>query len=90
MKVVHVQALTKYDIAISFDDGVQGIINLDELVSKGIFQTLKDEKLFSRVYTTGYSIAWSEELEIDALAIYAELLNKQPEVVLKASSYASN
>ena len=28
------------------------------------------------VYTTGYSIAWSNELEIDATAIYSDLTGK--------------
>lgn len=89
MKAIGVEALPGYNINVLFDDGVRGVINLGELVSYGIFQTLQDEKLFSNVYTTGYSIAWSDELEIDALTLYAELLNKQPEDVFK-NSYASN
>jgi hypothetical protein len=28
------------------------------------------------VYTTGYSIAWSDELKIDVMTIYAEIVNK--------------
>jgi hypothetical protein len=90
MKATHVKALPEYNISVAFDDGLHGIIDFKELVSNGIFQPLKDEKVFSGVYTTGYSIAWSDELEIDALTIYAELLNKHPEAVLKTGSYASN
>ena len=52
-----------------FEDAVNGEIDLNELVGKGIFAELKDENLFSKVYSPGYSIAWTEELEIDALAI---------------------
>ena len=86
MKVIDVKALPEYNIAVSFEDGVSGVINLADLVGQGIFCAIKDEVLFSKVYTTGYSIAWSNELEIDALTIYAELLDKQPEEVLSYSN----
>jgi len=90
MKATKVRSLPGYRIDVSFEDGVHGIIDLTEVVQKGIFQELQDETLFSKVYTTGYSIAWSEELEIDALAIYAELQGKSTEEVLKSPRYASN
>ncbi|MEJ7780456.1 MAG: DUF2442 domain-containing protein [Daejeonella sp.] len=91
MKVIKVMALPGYKIDVSFEDGVHGTINLKELVRQGIFQELQNEITFSNVYTTGYSIAWSDELEIDALAIYSELLNKSPEEVLKSPyRYAPN
>ena len=87
MKVISVKPLPKYRILVLFEDGVTGEIDLNELVGNGIFADLKDENLFSKVYSPGYSIAWSEELEIDALAIYSELLNKQPENVLKSTYF---
>jgi hypothetical protein len=91
MKAIKVEALNDYNISIGFEDGIKGVVNLQELVEQGIFQILKDKKKFSKVYTTGYSIAWSDELEIDALTVYAELLNKHPEDVLKSAyHYASN
>jgi hypothetical protein len=34
---------------------------------------LKDKKQFAKVYTNGYSVAWSNELEIDATTIYLEI-----------------
>lgn len=81
MKVMDVKALPKYMISVLFEDGIKGMIDLGELVEQGIFKELTDETLFNKVYTTGYSIAWFDELEIDALTIYAELLDKQPEEV---------
>jgi hypothetical protein len=39
----------------------------------------------------GYSIAWSDELEIDAIAIYAEILDKKAQDILAANlNYATN
>jgi hypothetical protein len=37
---------------------------------------LQDQNQFAKVYTNGYSIAWSNELEIDAANIYSELTDK--------------
>ena len=43
------------------------------------------------MYTTGFSIAWSEELEIDAASIYAELTGIIPSNYFNIfTNYASN
>ena len=73
MKVYEVKYINDYSIFVSFDDGISGTIQLNDLVEHGIFQQLKANDKFSKVYTTGFSIAWSEELEIDAASIYAAL-----------------
>lgn len=91
MKVKDVIALDAYKLQVTFDDGVTGKIDLAKFIQNGIFSSLKDERLFAKVYTNGYSIAWSDELEIDALTVYAEILNKDPEEVLNINSnYATN
>ncbi|MBS1533102.1 MAG: DUF2442 domain-containing protein [Bacteroidetes bacterium] len=91
MKVTSVRPVKGYKVDVAFDDGVSGIISLKEFVTHGIFSALKDEHLFNKVYTNGYSIAWSDELEIDALTIYAELSGKKPEDILSHHlSHASN
>ncbi|MEN9949462.1 MAG: hypothetical protein RLY85_214 [Bacteroidota bacterium] len=35
-----------------------------------------DKSLFAKVYIAGYSIAWSDQLEFDALSIYMDLSGK--------------
>ena len=76
MKVREVKYIADYTISIKFVDGVNGTIQLNDLVQKGIFKLLQDKSEFAKVYTNGYSIAWSNELEIDATTIYAELTGK--------------
>lgn len=70
MKIQEVKYISDYTISINFDDGVSGTIQLNDLVEDGIFTVLKDKKKFAKVYTNGYSVAWSNELEIDATTIY--------------------
>jgi high-affinity K+ transport system ATPase subunit B len=82
MKATDVKALAGYKINVMFEDGVSGVIDLYDLVQKGIFKTLQDVANFQKVYTTGSSIAWSDELEIDADNIYAELMHAEPAKLL--------
>ena len=91
MKVISVKPFPGYKLQVSFDDGVSGFIDLKTFIENGIFSVLQNEGLFNKVYTNGYSVAWSDELEIDSLGIYAEILNKSPEDILNANfSYAAN
>lgn len=91
MKVQEVKYISDYTISIKFDDGVSGTIQLNELVEKGIFKVLQDKSEFAKVYTNGYSIAWSNELEIDATAIYADLTGKHfGEILTPKLSHATN
>jgi len=91
MKVLSVKPLPGYQLNVVFDDAVSGTIDLKNFIDKGIFSVLKDEQAFNKVYTNDYSIAWSEELEIDALTIYAEISGKKPGDLLSHSfSHAAN
>ena len=91
MKVQEVTYLSDYTITIKFEDGVSGTIQLNDLVEKGIFKVLQDKIEFAKVYTTGYSIAWSNELEIDTTTIYSEITGKQfGDIISPKFSYATN
>ena len=78
MKAIEVKALSDYRISVAFDDDICGIVDLGYLTQKGIFQQLSDPAEFAKVYTTGDAIAWNDELEIDALNVYAKIINKDP------------
>ena len=67
-----------YIIHVLFEDVIGGIVHLNDLVEAGIFLPLKDTNQFAKVYTTGYSIAWFDQFEIDAATIYTELFGKTP------------
>jgi hypothetical protein len=91
MKVQEVKYISDYIISIKFDDGVSGNIELTDLVQKGIFKALQNKNEFAKVYTNGYSIAWSNELEIDATTIYSELTGKNfGEILSPKLSHATN
>ena len=90
MKISSVKYAGDYTIRVEFEDGVKGNINLSDLVSSGIFLELKDLNRFAQVYTTGYSVAWSNELEIDAASIYSEMTGRDPSNYFSKQPYATN
>ena len=91
MKVSDVKYLKDYIISITFEDGIVGTIDLSDLVNQGIFSVLKDKEQFSKIFTTGYSIGWSEELEIDIAEIYSEISGKNSGEFFNTNiSYATN
>jgi len=91
MKIPEVKYISDYTISIKFDVGVNGTIQLNDLVQKGIFKVLQDKSEFAKVYTNGYSIAWSNELEIDATTIYSELTGKHfGEILSPKLTHATN
>ena len=91
MKVQEVKYLFDFTISIKFEDGVSRTIKLNDLVEKGIFKVLQDKSEFAKVYTNGYSIAWSNELEIDANTIYSELTGKDfGEILSPKLTHATN
>lgn len=91
MKAKNVTYISDYLIRITFGDGVSGVIDLSDIVKKGVFKVLEDNQLFSKVRTSGNTIYWSDELEIDALAIYLEISGKKIEDILNPTfSHAAN
>jgi len=91
MKATEVKTIGEYKIKVAFEDGVSGIVDLSYLIQKGIFRELNDPIFFAKVYTTGEAIAWSDDLEIDALNIYAKIVKKEPsELARKYFTHAAD
>jgi hypothetical protein len=90
MKIVSVISTGGYTLQVAFEDGIKGRVDLSGLVKTGVFTVLKDEQRFAAVSTNGYSVAWSDELEIDAATIYSELSGKDPANFFSKGTYATN
>jgi hypothetical protein len=69
-----VKPLPGYRIQLSYPDGVEGVLDLSEMVKKGIFQRLQDPSAFELVHIGEHGqVAWSEHLEICPDAAYKEI-----------------
>ena len=79
LKPIEVKALPNYHLYLRYEDGASGEIDLSELVTKGIFSVLQDNKEFQKVYIGEYGqIAWNDQLELCPDSLYFELTGKNP------------
>jgi hypothetical protein len=90
---VHVKALSGYRIRIRYDDGVEGEVNLSNLVGKGVFCAWNDLAAFNNVSIGDHGeVRWSDTIELCPDALYLEITGKAPEEVfpnlLKAQVHA--
>jgi hypothetical protein len=70
-------ALPEYRLAVEFEDGVKGIIDLSRWKGKGVCSYWDDDKNF-RLFelTADKKIKWNENIDMDPDAFYLKLINK--------------
>lgn len=74
--VVEVKPLEGYQLFVRFEDGVQGVVDVAELVPlEGIFAPLKDLREFPRAAVNPELgvIAWPNGADLDPDVLYAHL-----------------
>jgi hypothetical protein len=75
-KPITVESLDKYHIALKYDDGTAGTVDLSNLAHQGVFEEWEKNNLFSKVYIDSetQTIAWNDELDICPDALYLRLI----------------
>jgi hypothetical protein len=76
-RVLGAQPLSSYRVALEFDDGVRGTVDLSDLAGKGVFAVWADEREFSRV-TVGQSgeLIWAAGVDLCPDTLYLRLTGK--------------
>jgi Protein of unknown function (DUF2442) len=77
--VVEVQALSDYRLRLRFDDGVEGLVDVRELVPfVGIFEPLGQPEFFSDVRLSSDlgTIVWPNGADLDPQVLYAEIVRR--------------
>ena len=82
LKPLEVKPLPGYKIWLKYADGVEGEVDLSDLVGKGVFRLWDDPNAFEKV-SVGKSgeIRWGEQVDLCADAIYMQLTGKSPDDV---------
>lgn len=77
IRPTEVEAREGYRIWVRYSDGVDGEIDLSDLVDKGVFAAWNEPGYFEKVHVTEHrSIAWDDDIEICPDTIYMELTGK--------------
>lgn len=73
-----IKTLPHYKLWLKFDDGVEGIADLSDMVGKGAFTEWEDPNNFTKaqVIHKNKVISWGNELDICVDSLYDEIINK--------------
>jgi hypothetical protein len=70
-------ALSGYRLLVEFEDGINGIIELEAWKGKGVFEYWNDESNFkSFKITDNKKLEWSDAIDMDPDSFYLRLINK--------------
>ena len=86
--IVDVQPLEGYQLHLRFDDGVEGIVDISQIIEfTGIFTPLKNPDYFAKVrvnHDLG-TIQWENEADLDPVVLYARITGQEPSHLLNAT-----
>jgi hypothetical protein len=72
-RVCAVQPLECYRLHVKFMDGLEGFVDLSQFIkgeSAGVFEALRDQNFFKRVFLNYGAVTWPEELDLAPDAMY--------------------
>jgi hypothetical protein len=80
-----VEALEKYRLAITFEDGTSGAVDLSDLAGKGVFALWDNCEVYRAVQIgdTG-ELVWAGRVDLCPDSLYLRLTGKAPEDVFPA------
>lgn len=73
-RVTHVEPLPDCRLKLRFDDGVEGVVDLSNLVGQGVFAAWQDVDHFRRVRIGEFGeLVWEGEIDLCPDALYLEV-----------------
>lgn len=71
LKISKITPLSEFTLKVVFENGEAKICDISQFMDKGAFQELKDESLFRRLKNTGFSVEWSNGIDLSSDTLYA-------------------
>jgi hypothetical protein len=74
-KIVEAQARPGYRLWVRFEDGVEGEVDLSDLVGKGVFKRWENEEEFHKVYIDPetLTVAWPGGIDLAPDALHQDI-----------------
>ena len=84
-KISKVKVLQGYRLELAFDDGVSGVVDLSDLVGKGVFSLWRDRHAFEQVRIGSIGeLVWGDQIDLCPDSLYLKATGKRPEEVFPA------
>ena len=68
--IINVKVLEDYKLELLFDNGVIKIKDMKPYLNKGVFKSLKNEKIFKSVKISFGTITWDGDIDLCADYLY--------------------
>ena len=80
VKITRVNVLKSYRLEVAFDDGVSGVVDLSELVGKGVFALWRDPHVFEQVRIGSFGeLIWGDKIDLCPDSLYLKVTGKKSE-----------
>ena len=77
LHVVAVEYLDNYQLKLMFNNGIEGIVDLEQELYGEIFEPLKDKGLFQKVFVTSRTIEWPNGADFAPEFLFEIALDKK-------------
>ena len=78
-----VEAREGFRVRLRYDDGAEGEVDLARFAGRGVFAAWDDRAFFEAVRVTPHrAVAWGDDIELCADALYLELTGKAVEDIM--------
>jgi len=82
VKITKVTVLANYRLELAFDDGVRGVVDLSDLVGKGVFALWRDPDIFEKVQIGSFGeLIWLDKIDLCPDSLYLKVTGKNLEEV---------
>ena len=79
VKITKVSVIKNYQLELVFDNGVQGVVDLSDLVDKGVFALWHDPQIFAQVQIGSFGgLVWLDKIDLCPDAMYLRVTGKRP------------
>ena len=79
LKIIDVRPLPGFKIRVKFQDGVEGQVDLSDLVGKGVFSKWKEPGFFESVFIDkeSHTVVWPGGIDLSPESLYSEITGKR-------------
>ena len=77
LNVVSVEYLDNYQLKLTFNNGIEGIVDLEQELYGEIFEPLKAKSLFQTVFVTSRTIEWPNGADFAPEFLFEIAFDKQ-------------
>ena len=90
-KIISVEPLENYTVRLKFADGIEGTVDLSELVGKGVFSAWENIDFFKSVFIDKetHTIAWDGGIDLCPDNLYSEVTGAEPLEIFKKEKTAA-